>query len=1015
MSDQQNSTPPEKQPTATEHETTTVPDWKTRYRESAGAFRETRDKLNARIATLKGQLAALRERNSTLIEQRDTFKMRNVALKNQQSELRDRIKELAADQPSNARTADFGHSEIETVNGGSAVHRLQAHIADLRRQVSDARRLANRLTAEVRRQGGNIDVAATKVDLSSVCASAADHEAVGQLTTQLSEERKRANERQQTLKDRLQTARELAETRRLTASEEVTARKQAEKDRDRAWAESAQARERQASLESALDDARAKFSQQLEESHSALELVQKELAEERKSHNAAIEDLTVTTDTKIQRFQEQVESLRSSLTDARHASRDQIEKLQAQVIATRKALAAETKKAQELSQEIAEHLDAQTELEEAKAVVAGLRSQAKLKQDALQAARESYEGRVASLRGKLEEVRRSNSEQISQLRKCEAESHSKSEAIAAIRKELQKEKQGHQKSQAEHESSLCNVNRQLARALSNLDSNRAQVDELKIKINEVRQHGNETIERLREQVAEEKKSSAETAILRRDLESNKTMIAELEKSNVEQNETYEAHRRDHEKTTELLHEKLTAARAQTKESTQRLRTVQAQNTELREELRTVTARADDYQVLEDQLSKLKETVEHRTAEMQSAIVEKDTVAATADNLQAQLKDVRGKLEGEREAFEQEKSNIKSERDSAKADLEKTESRLQQLEQEMRANDQATMGSEELEMQLKAAQEENDRLHERLESEQKKSQSAQDEFKTALQNAQNDRKAALQEVRDDYNRRLQSMRDDHNGTLQTLREKLAETRQDRNERVKELQAELRETKRQLGTIDSRDIDPREHNTPEAMDSFFAEAAEVERYEEFGESLQNALKSHRVTLNKKIVMDAGVGPGYALAEMLKRYRPAEVHGIDYSTVAIEKCRELMPNGTFTVGSLYEPLPGNYDVVLCTEVLEHLDDPETAVRQILSALLPGGTAVFTVPDGRVDVSRLHLNFWSPESWKRFIDQAARGHRITTGSFQARESSRYQNNLAIVRASSGHPASATKLQKGR
>src|SRR5699024_4667754 len=183
----------------------------------------------------------------------------------------------------------------------------------------------------------------------------------------------------------------------------------------------------------------------------------------------------------------------SSLTDARHASRDQIEKLQAQVIATRKALAAETKKAQELSQEIAEHLDAQTELEEAKAVVAGLRSQAKLKQDALQAARESYEGRVASLRGKLEEVRRSNSEQISQLRKCEAESHSKSEAIATIRKELEKEKQGHQKSQAEHESSLCNVKRQLARALSNLDSNRAQVDELKIKINEVRQHGNETI------------------------------------------------------------------------------------------------------------------------------------------------------------------------------------------------------------------------------------------------------------------------------------------------------------------------------------------------------------------------------------------------------------------------------------------------------------------------------------------------------------------------------------------
>ena len=220
-----------------------------------------------------------------------------------------------------------------------------------------------------------------------------------------------------------------------------------------------------------------------------------------------------------------------------------------------------------------------------------------------------------------------------------------------------------------------------------------------------------------------------------------------------------------------------------------------------------------------------------------------------------------------------------------------------------------------------------------------------------------------------------------------------------ERHSGLVRQIRELKAELGVTDHRDIDPSAHNTAEAMDDFFSNEQEVSRYEEFALALKQTLRRDGITFDGKDVFDAGIGPGYALATLLNGSKPRSVSGLDYSQVAVDNCYKVIPSGKFYVGSLYEPIPGNYDLVFCTEVLEHLEEPSVALKRILSCVKSGGTAVLTVPNGRVDVSRLHVNFWSPESWKVFVSTNAPEFDIRFGDFRVRDSSRYRNNLAILR----------------
>jgi len=64
-----------------------------------------------------------------------------------------------------------------------------------------------------------------------------------------------------------------------------------------------------------------------------------------------------------------------------------------------------------------------------------------------------------------------------------------------------------------------------------------------------------------------------------------------------------------------------------------------------------------------------------------------------------------------------------------------------------------------------------------------------------------------------------------------------------------------------------------------------------------------------------------------------------------------------------------------------LEHLLYPARALKQILGILEPSGMVLLTVPNGRIDNFGGHINFWSPESWKVFLEEFGNLYEIETG----------------------------------
>ena len=113
-------------------------------------------------------------------------------------------------------------------------------------------------------------------------------------------------------------------------------------------------------------------------------------------------------------------------------------------------------------------------------------------------------------------------------------------------------------------------------------------------------------------------------------------------------------------------------------------------------------------------------------------------------------------------------------------------------------------------------------------------------------------------------------------------------------------------------------------------------------------------HVVTLASELdgtrrVLDVGCGNGFTCGEFLKR--GWTVVGIDLSESGIAQARSAYPRARFESFPANDTILENlqaepFDVVVSTEVVEHLYSPREYARGCFNALKPGGRFICTTP---------------------------------------------------------------------
>jgi len=101
----------------------------------------------------------------------------------------------------------------------------------------------------------------------------------------------------------------------------------------------------------------------------------------------------------------------------------------------------------------------------------------------------------------------------------------------------------------------------------------------------------------------------------------------------------------------------------------------------------------------------------------------------------------------------------------------------------------------------------------------------------------------------------------------------------------------------------------------------------------------------------VLEAGAGMGNLTRHLLGRRRLLIVDIDDHHLASIDRQFGHMENVEIRRGDLCDPsfyagLSEEFESILCVNVLEHLEEPETAVREFYKAVRPGGRILVLVP---------------------------------------------------------------------
>lgn len=180
-------------------------------------------------------------------------------------------------------------------------------------------------------------------------------------------------------------------------------------------------------------------------------------------------------------------------------------------------------------------------------------------------------------------------------------------------------------------------------------------------------------------------------------------------------------------------------------------------------------------------------------------------------------------------------------------------------------------------------------------------------------------------------------------------------------------------------------------------------QVERPLDFLAEAEDVYWGIRSFLNKKglrRILEVGCGFGYLTFALAKAGH--RVKGIDISNIAVENASKKYGEGLFEcvdVRELAEREGPVYDLIIFTEVIEHIENIKEFMRAVDALLVPGGNLLLTTPNKtpypedvlwETEPPPVHL-FWFSEDSMRVLAKFLK-HRVTFVDFRALNLLEYQ-----------------------
>lgn len=176
----------------------------------------------------------------------------------------------------------------------------------------------------------------------------------------------------------------------------------------------------------------------------------------------------------------------------------------------------------------------------------------------------------------------------------------------------------------------------------------------------------------------------------------------------------------------------------------------------------------------------------------------------------------------------------------------------------------------------------------------------------------------------------------------------------------------------------------------------------------------------------VLDIGAGRGAMIQSILNAIPGVSALGLELSEVGVREAQRRLPEARFLRRDLLQPVEPSEvprelaEFAVCSEVLEHLDEPEVMLRNAARYMAAGCVLVVTVPRGPMSAFERHLGHrrhYSPDEIARVIERSGFEirHKVAAGFpfLNLFRLMMVMRGAALIEDASKPPALAVKLTR--